>query len=188
MPRPVSWLCRLHEIRKAVTSSVRSHYERQEIETLFQVQARTAQQLLEMLPTMRIGRSKLVERQELVEFLDRIHEADEPSAELERMRRKGGTVSRKKVRTLIPSDAKLLSAGSLPTNVEIVPGRLTISFITLEELAQAMYLLARVIEAEGDVLAERFEIRQIPQVDPARVEVLEMMKELEALERAKFNK
>jgi hypothetical protein len=27
MPRPISWLTRLHEIRRAVASSVRSHYE-----------------------------------------------------------------------------------------------------------------------------------------------------------------
>ena len=28
MPRPISWLTRLHEIRRAVASPVRSHYER----------------------------------------------------------------------------------------------------------------------------------------------------------------
>jgi hypothetical protein len=42
MPRPISWLTRLHEIRRAVASSVRSHYERKEIEALFQVQPRAA--------------------------------------------------------------------------------------------------------------------------------------------------
>jgi hypothetical protein len=185
MSRPVSWMSRLHEIRKTVGASVRSHYERREIETLFQVQARTAQQLLQMLPTTEIGRSRLVERQALAAFLDRLHEAEEPSAELQQIRRMGGSTTRKKIRTLIPRDNELLSVHSLPANVQIEPGRLTISFSRLEELAEAMYLLARVIEAEGDALSERFEIRRIPEVDAAEVEMIDMMKELEALEKAR---
>jgi hypothetical protein len=56
MPRPISWLPRIHQIRRTVAASVRSHYERKEIEALFEVQARTAQLLLEILPTMAIGR------------------------------------------------------------------------------------------------------------------------------------
>jgi hypothetical protein len=183
MPRPVSWIPRLHEIRKAVGSSVRSHYERREIETLFQVQARTAQQLLEMLPTTVIGRARLVERQALAAFLDRLHEAEEPSAELEQIRRKGGTTIRKKIRTLIPRDTELLSVHSLPSNVEIERGRLTISFSKLEELAEAMYLVARVIEAEGDSLSEQFEVRPNPAIDAAEAEMIDMMRELEVLEK-----
>src|SRR5260370_340464 len=101
MPRPVSWLARLHEIRRAVTSSVRSHYERRDIEALFQVQPRAAQLILEMLPTTAIGRSRLVERQVLADFLDRIHQADAPSAELDLIRAQGGEVSRRKLRTLL---------------------------------------------------------------------------------------
>lgn len=86
MPRPVSWLTRLRKIRRAVASSVRSHYERKEIEALFQVQPRAAQLLLGMLPTTVIGRSRLVERQVLADFLDRLHKADDPSAELDLIR------------------------------------------------------------------------------------------------------
>jgi hypothetical protein len=55
MPRPVSWLTRLREIRRAVASSVRSHYERKEIEALFQVQPRAAQLLLEMREKVGVG-------------------------------------------------------------------------------------------------------------------------------------
>jgi hypothetical protein len=116
MPRPVSWLPRLHEIRRAVASSVRSHYERKEIESLFQVQPRAAQLLLEMLPTSVIGRSRLVERQTLADFLDRIHKADDPSAELDLIRAQGGKVSRKKIRTLVRLDSEPLQLDSLPAN------------------------------------------------------------------------
>ena len=72
MPRPISWLIRLHEIRRAVASSVRSHYERKEIESLFLVQPRAAQLLLEMLPTTAVGRSRLVEASGDEADLDRV--------------------------------------------------------------------------------------------------------------------
>jgi hypothetical protein len=54
MPRPISSTTR--------NPTGRGHYERKEIESLFQVQPRAAQLLLEMLPTTVIGRSRLRRR------------------------------------------------------------------------------------------------------------------------------
>ena len=61
MPRPIIWLPRLHEIRRSVANSVRSHYDRRDIEALFELHPRTAQKLVKMLPTVRIGTSHLIE-------------------------------------------------------------------------------------------------------------------------------
>jgi hypothetical protein len=69
MPRPISWLPHLHEIRRSVLNSVRSHYDRNDLERLFEVQPRSAQLLLELLPTVRLGRSLLVEREALASSL-----------------------------------------------------------------------------------------------------------------------
>ena len=183
MPRPVSWLPRLHEIRRAVASSVRSHYERKEIESLFQVQPRAAQLLLEMLPTSVIGRSGLVERQTLADFLDRIHKADDPSAELDLIRGQGGKASRKKIRTLVRLDSEPLQLDSLPGNIEFIPGQMIVSFRTIEDLAQAMYNLARVIETDGDELARRYEVQEVADDgSPDRSEFEAMMQELSNLE------
>ena len=183
MPRPISWITRLHEIRRAVASSVRSHYERKEIESLFQVQPRAAQLLLEMLPTTAIGRSRLVERQVLAEFLDRIHKANDPSAELELIRAHGGEVSRKKIRTLVRLDSEPLQLDSLPANIEFIPGQMIVSFRTIEELAQAMYNLARVMETDGDELARRYEVQEVADDgSPDRSEFEAMMQELSRLE------
>jgi len=183
MPRPVSWLPRLHEIRRAVASSVRSHYERKEIESLFQVQPRAAQLLLEMLPTSVIGRSRLVERQTLADFLDRIHKADDPSAELDLIRAQGGKASRKKIRTLVRLDSEPLQLDSLPANIEFIPGQMIVSFRTIEELAQAMYNLARVMETDGDELARRYEVQEVADDgSPDRSEFEAMMQELSRLE------
>lgn len=183
MPRPISWLTRLPEIRRAVASSVRSHYERKEIESLFQVQPRAAQLLLEMLPTTAIGRSRLVERLALADFLDRIHKADDPSAELDLIRAGGGKVSSKKLRTLVRRDVEPLQLDSLPATIEIIPGQMIVSFRTIEDLAQAMYSLARAIETEGDELARRYEVREdIDDGSPNRSEFEAMLQELHNLE------
>jgi hypothetical protein len=183
MPRPISWLPRLHEIRRAVAASVRSHYERKDIESLFQVQPRAAQLILEMLPTTAIGRSRLLERQVLAEFLDRIHKADDPSAELDRIRGQGGEVSRKKLRTLVRRDVAALRLDSLPANIEFLPGQMMVSFRTIEDLAQAMYSLARAIETDGDELARRYEVQEVADDgSPNRSEFEAMLEELSDLE------
>jgi hypothetical protein len=186
MPRPISWLTRLHEIRRTVASSVRSHYERKEIEALFQVQPRAAQLLLEMLPTTAIGRSRLVERQVLANFLDRIHMAENPSVELDIIRAQRGEVSLKKVRTLVRRDREALQVDSLPSNIEFEPGRMMVSFRTIEDLAQTMYSLARAMETDGDELARRYEVQEV--VDdgsPNRSEFEAMLQELSVQESAR---
>ena len=170
MPRSLSWLPRLHEIRRAVAHSVRSHYERKDLERLFELQPRAAQKLLELLPRTVLGTSRLVERQVLADFLDRIHKADDPSAELGLIRAQGGEVSRKKLRTLVRRDVEPLQLDSLPANIEFLPGQMIVSFRTIEDLAQAMYSLARAIETDGDELARRYEVHEV--ADDRNIETL----------------
>jgi hypothetical protein len=136
-----------------------------------------------MLPTTAIGRSRLVERQVLAEFLDRIHMADDPSAELDLIRAQGGVVSRKRLRTLVRRDVEPLRLDSLPANVEFIPGQMIVSFRTIEDLAQAMYSLARAIETDGDELAKRYEVQEVADDgSPKRSEFEAMLQELSDLE------
>jgi hypothetical protein len=136
-----------------------------------------------MLPTSVIGRSRLVERQTLADFLDRIHKSDDPSAELDLIRAQGGKASRKKIRTLVRLDSEPLQLDSLPANIEFIPGQMIVSFRTIEELAQAMYNLARVMETDGDELARRYEVQEVADDgSPDRSEFEAMMQELSRLE------
>jgi hypothetical protein len=59
-----------------------------------------------------------------------------------------------------------------------------VSFRTIEDLAQAMYSLARVMEADGDELARRYEVQELADDDgsPHRSEFEAMMQELSDLE------
>jgi hypothetical protein len=60
---------------------------------------------------------------------------------------------------------------------------MVMSFRTIEDLAEAMYSLARIIEAEGDVLAERYEFQKTPEAEADSSELMAMMEELEGLEK-----
>ena len=104
MPRPISWLPQLHAIERSVQNSVRSHYERRDLEQLFSLQPRAAQLLMDALPTVPIGRSRLVEREALRSLLAEIRQAEDPSGVLEAARRQGKAPSRRKLRELLPHD------------------------------------------------------------------------------------
>lgn len=130
---------RLHDIRKVVANSVRSHYDRRDLEGLFQLQPRAAQKLLEMLPNIQIGTSRLVEREALASFLERVHQADDITGLFETIRKEKAGSSRRKIRSLVRRDIEPASLTSLPDSISLSRGRLEVSFNTVEQLAEAMY-------------------------------------------------
>jgi hypothetical protein len=184
MPRPISWLPRLHQIRKTVDTSVRSHYERKDIESLFELQPRAAQLLLEMLPTTHVGRSRLVAREALVTFLEQMRVSDNPSAKLEDIRNDPAPAPRSRLRTLIQRDRDPISLIDLPTEVALTRGRLEIRFDTIETLARHLYSLAQAMESDGDEMARRFEIERLTPPNLADDDARALFSELEALEAA----
>jgi hypothetical protein len=149
MARPPSWLPRLYEIRRTVTNSVRSHYDRRELERLFELQPRSAGKLLELLPTVPVGTAHLVEREVLVRFLDRVKEAEDVTAIFERLRQEKAAQSRCRLRSLVRRDLDPVSLTSLPDSIALSRCRLAVSFQPVEELAEAMLTLARILESEA---------------------------------------
>ena len=58
-----------------------------------------------------------------------------------------------------------------------------VSFRTIEDLAQAMYSLARAIETDGDELAKRYEVQEVADDgSPKRSEFEAMLQDLSNLE------
>ena len=128
MARPVSWLPRLPALVRAVGDSVRSHYASSDLERLFELQPRAAQMLINLLPTVRVGKSLLVEREALAGFLGRLADAADPAQELTRMRAVGKPpVVRRKLRELVRRDL-VAGESALPVGVSLVPGELTVRF------------------------------------------------------------
>jgi hypothetical protein len=82
VPRPITWRPCLPEIRRLVKNSARSHYERKDIECLFELQPRAAQALVQGIsPSTKVGRSfLLLARADLKVFLARIHAGADPAS------------------------------------------------------------------------------------------------------------
>ena len=166
MARPVSWLPRLPALARAVGESVRSHYACSDLERLFEVQPRSAQMLMNLLPTVRIGRSLLVEREVLAGLLSRLGAAEDPGRELAAMRAevRPPTV-RRKLRELVQRDLAP-GASSLPPHVHLEPGALTVKFTTIEELAAALWRVAILLDEDLDGFASRYELVSEASTEP----------------------
>jgi hypothetical protein len=184
VPRPISWLPRLHEIARSVANSVRSHYGRRDLEQLFELQPRAAQKLLELLPVVPVGTSHLVEREVLAGFLDRVRDADDVPALIDQIRQEKAQASRKKLRSLVRRDLDPIDLASLPQSVGLSRGRLEVSFRSVEELAESLLIVARILETDGDRFAQEFEPEQPePEPEPADAgEIEELFAELERIE------
>ncbi len=184
MPRPITWLPRLHEIRRAVANSVRSHYDRRDLEGLFEVQPRSAQKLIELFPVLTVGTSRLVEREALVRFLDGAQEAEDVSGYIEQVRAERTRSSRRKIRWLIRADQPLVSVSSLPEGMSLGRGRLEVSFRSVEELARSLLILARILDEDPEAFVLAYEPEK-PRVGNGEKDgVRGMFQELEAMEAA----
>jgi hypothetical protein len=166
MARPVSWLPRLHELRRSVGDSVRSHYDCEQIGRLFQIQPRSAQMLMGLMPTVTIGASALVERQALSALLDRIAAADDPAAELASLRAQGKPPAvRRSLRELVQTDFDA-DLSSTPAGMLLERGLLTARFESLADLASMLQWLAQVMDEDLEGFAARYEpVRELDRVE-----------------------
>ena len=156
MPRPISWLPRLHEINRTVRNFVRSHYDRRDIEKLFELQPRAAQELLKLLPSIQVGTSRLLDREVLADFLCRVRDTEDTARLFDTLRKEKPAVSKRRLRSLVRRDLDPVSISSLPDSMTLSRGRLEVNFETVEQLAECMLMLARVLENEGDEFVALF--------------------------------
>ena len=158
MPRPITWLPRLTEIRRSVKHSARSHYERKDIERLFELQPRAAQALVQGIsPSAKVGRSFLLARADLEAFLDRIHEGADPASLLSLP---SEPMPSRRLRELVQVDRVPATLDEAPGNISLQPGELAISFCSMEELAGALLAIAEILDNAEQFAA--FEDRYVP--------------------------
>ena len=135
-----------------------------------------------MLPTVAVGTSRLVEREELASFLDRVHKAENTMVFFKELRHKKAVISRRKIRTLVRGDHKPATLTSLPESIGLSRGRLEVSFRSVEQLAEAMYILACILETEGDEFARAYE-PYVPEPEPQDAEdIRTLFDELKVME------
>jgi hypothetical protein len=185
MARPLSWLPRLHEIRQSVANSVRSHYSRAELQVLFQLQLREAARLLEALPTTLVGTSKLVARETLGAFLDRVNDAEDVPALMKTIRAEKGTVSRRRLRHLVQRDYDPMTIYGIPETLKLKRGHLEINFETMESLSETLVSLAKILEDDLDEFGRLYEPRNVIEKDESAEEVRALFEQLEEMKAAK---
>lgn len=156
MARSLSWLDRIVPIARTVQESARSHYDRKDLQRLFALQPRSAQQLMTALPTISVGRARLVEREALSTFLQRLNDSETPAETFALMRAEGGKAVRRKLRDFSLQDYPA-DVNSPPRMMTLTRGEMRVQFTTLEELAEAMLYLATVFQHNLDGFADRYE-------------------------------
>lgn len=175
MARPVSWLPRVESIRRTVSGSTRSHYDRRDLEKLFEVQPRTAQGLLGLLPSYRMGPTLLVPRDDLLSFLQLLAEAnpEERAATLSRLQERGRP---KRVRTALTTFNRAEYSNGLDQipNVQLARGVLHVHFKTMGELAESLMLIADEMQNNFEQFAHRYEPEPPP---PSNIEELKRAEE-----------
>ena len=168
MARSLSWLNRILPIMRTVEESARSHYDRKELQRLFELQPRSAQQLMAALPNISVGRARLVERDALKRFLRDLNNSEAPAKTFARLRVEGGKTVRRKLREFSLQDHPA-SVDLPPATMTLERGDLRIHFKTLEELAQAMLWTATVLRDELAGFAAQYEpFGELTEEDPHR--------------------
>jgi hypothetical protein len=167
-----------------VKNSVRSHYDRRDLQVLFELQPRAASALLEMLPTVPIGRAHLVEREALEKFLDRVHDAEDATAACMAQREEKEAATRRKPRALVRRDHDVAESATLAR--WLTRGHLHVDFESAQHLCDVLW---RVSTALNDDLEEFIRLYEPPQqpgnaeAERDRAEVAALFQELHQLEK-----
>ena len=183
-----SWLSRLPEIRRSVRESVRSHYDSRALQRLFEVKPRAAQKLIQIVSVgAKVGRSALVERVALADFLTVVAESDDPEATLRVRRRQQNPAPRRALRELIQADSDPATLETIPRNITLSTGKMEIEFTRMEELAGALHAIAQILENQLEEFADRFEpvFEAVTEVDPVTEDLRRAFAELRRREQEK---
>lgn len=156
MSRPLSWIDRIYTIFQAVTSSARSHYDRKDLERLFSLQPRSAQNLMSALPTVSVGKAHLVERAALLLFLSQLRQADDPGELYAKLKSAKGSKTKRKIQNFVLDDL-VADLDTLPSTVSLSVGEVRVQFQNAEELVEAMMHLAIVLDKQLDAFVAKYQ-------------------------------
>ena len=132
-------------------------FRRRDIEALFGLKKRQAVNLMHRICAIRVSRELAVDRRDLIAWLDRMIEDPSVAVEQRRHQRvidrivelKAETAARA-VKIVLPDPKPSVE---LPDGVSLQPGLLTISFGNDQQLLERLFLLARVLATQPQVLS-----------------------------------
>lgn len=172
MPKPISWSIRLHEIRDRVARSKLQSWSRRDLENLFEVKRASAQALMKSIGGIQnIGGTHLVDRDALLEFLERSIASDDLSATVQQSRLESGPAPKHKRLTFsLPPELRTMMASELPASICLEPGRLTVEGADGLAIVEQLYLLAQALQNDLDSVLSQLD----PAPEPPAVEDDEM--------------
>lgn len=183
MARPLSWLKDLHNIRKRLADTVRSHYTSAEIEELFGVKRSQASALMRGLPVTKVGTSLVVKREDLSAFLDGVNEADDVAAFVEGWKGTKAGVSRRKLRQLVRRDYDPMSVYGIPETLKLSRGKLEIDFSSADDLAETLLKVSLILQDDLEEFVKLYEpIREKVEEDSTTDELRALFAELREME------
>lgn len=132
-------------------------FRRRDIEALFGLKKRQAINLMHRIGAIRVSREIAVDKRDLVVWLERMIEDPSVAIEQRRYDRVIGRIVELKAETaaravkIVLPDPK--PSVELPDGVSLQPGLLTISFENDQQLLERLFLLARVLATQPQVLS-----------------------------------
>ena len=157
MPDNPTYIHKLAEILvEARTPKPIPFFRRRDIEALFGLKKRQAVNLMHRIGAVRVSRELAIEHRELVRWLERM--ISDPSVALEQRRHytvidrivewKAETAARA-IKIVLPDRPSV----GLPDGISLQPGLLTVSFASEQQLLERLFLLARLLATEPQVLS-----------------------------------
>ena len=130
-------------------------FRRRDIEALFGLKKRQAVNLMHRIGAVRVSRELAIEQRDLVRWLERM--ISDPSVSIEQRRHdvvidrivewKAETAARA-IKIVLPDRPSV----GLPDGISLQPGLLTVSFASEQQLLERLFLLARVLATEPQML------------------------------------
>jgi hypothetical protein len=147
MARKISWHKRLTEMHRQVTESPRTPYTRDDLKRLFDLKNASILELIQLMPRFEQQNSAVVEREDLLEFLNACIDAEDLSAHLDAIRKSPPRPRRRKLRVFVPAD---IAAGADPEtwspHINFSRNELQILYSTAEDLVSKMFQILSIVE------------------------------------------
>jgi hypothetical protein len=155
-------------MHRSVVNSKQIDYYTCDLERLFQLQPRQAQKLMELMPRVQVGPALVVERPDLIAFLDRVRDAGNVPELFKAIRAEGPNVTQRKFRrTLELDDLPPLGVDAMPRQIKMTRGHMEVDFEDVDELLQLLWTHARIMFNDEEAFRRRFNrirrTREVPE-------------------------
>jgi hypothetical protein len=152
--RPIKWSRDLHSIRERADRSRTETWSRQDVEQLFGIGRASAQTLMKAIGEVQtVAGTHFVDRASLLTFLSEMIAADSVEDALRARQEQAQPVPKPKpLRVSLPGDLRHITLGQLPGNIALSQGEVRVTGANAEEVVEALFLLAQVLQNDLDAV------------------------------------